>query len=165
MSKMSFMLDPSTPACDICSWTRTLIVFLFCRLGFDEIESGNLKVLQRLTESQFFIGGYTGQNNSAYYMTGYTGNGFVYLDPHYVQKHASKIDQDSFQSYQVKSIRVLESSKMIMSAGLGFLLHSFAEFEQFWAMMKSLSTNPEYKDSFFFCLEDFEDDYELDESV
>jgi len=52
---------------------------------------------------------------------------------------------------------------MIMSVGLGFLLHSFAEFEKFWEMMRTMSMNEEYKDSFFFCLEDFEDDYEFDE--
>ena len=132
-------------------------------MGYDAIEPGSLKVLQRLTESQFFIGGYTGENNSAYYLTGYTGNGFVYLDPHYVQKHVSKIDHSAFQSYQVKSIRLLDNSKMIMSVGLGFLLHSFAEFEKFWEMMRTMSMNEEYKDSFFFCLEDFEDDYEFDE--
>jgi hypothetical protein len=161
ISKMAFYLDVETPACDKCSWSSNLVVFVFCRLGFEEIEPSSLVILQKLLESEFYIGGYTGEKNSAYYLAGFTGKDYIYLDPHYVQAHQQNVTKSNCQSYEVKSVRKIKDRKMIVSAGLGFLLHSFEDFDKFWTMMHKLSTA--HQSDFFFCLEDFEDDYQLDD--
>lgn len=45
---MAFYLGATTPACDICSWNKSLAIFLFCRLGFENSEAGSIKILKAL---------------------------------------------------------------------------------------------------------------------
>ena len=155
ISQMAFYLNEKLSACDTCSWDRSLLIFVFCQIGYEKPDEINLEILNYLLSIPSYIGGFTGNGESAYYLCGFTIDSFLYLDPHYVQNYEAKMSLSHFETYQPKLLGRIDRHKVITSVGIGFAFNTWREFQEFWLILQQLKEK--YSSNFFLCIEDFKE--------
>lgn len=125
--------------CNKCLWKKTsLLVIMNTCIGFNKVQKEYLEILEEFLQLKGSVGGFMGSRSFGYYLIGSTANNFLFLDPHFVQTHATDFTNQSIKTFNVPSIKEINKFDISPFISFGCLLHNETDFNAFWEQLKDI---------------------------